>query len=304
MNTLNTIDIQSKNKEEILPEFSEDFPYLASRAELDRYLPLGVPWHWHRTLELFIVESGCVEYTTPQGKWIFPAGSGGLVNANVLHSTSVRPADGPNIQLLHLFDPAFLSGGHGSRMERKYILPVTAASSLEVLPLFPEERLQREILEEIRLAFAISEEDWGYEFRLRDALSKIWLKLFALARPILEQARHTGKSDDLMKALMVYIHENYPQPLSVDQLAASVNISKRVCFRLFQDNLRMTPLAYIRNYRLQKACQLLTETNLPITQIAYSCGLGSSSYFGKTFREQFGCTPGQYRQHWHDCDIK
>ena len=41
---------------------------------------------------------------------------------------------------------------------------------------------------------------------------------------------------------------------------------------------------------------------LPITEIAYECCLCSSSYFGKTFREAFGCTPGGYRHNWHDCD--
>ncbi|HCI64502.1 MAG TPA: AraC family transcriptional regulator, partial [Clostridiales bacterium] len=34
----------------------------------------------------------------------------------------------------------------------------------------------------------------------------------------------------------------------------------------------------------------------------YECGLGSSSYFGKTFRRAFGRTPGDYRRNWHDRD--
>ena len=62
----------------------------------------------------------------------------------------------------------------------------------------------------------------------------------------------------------------------------------------------MTPVEYIRNYRLQKACYLLAESEDAITQIAYSCGLGSSSYFGKTFREKFGCSPLEYRRRWNN----
>ncbi len=39
----------------MLPDFEKDFPYIASRAELDKYIGCCVPWHWHRTEELFYV---------------------------------------------------------------------------------------------------------------------------------------------------------------------------------------------------------------------------------------------------------
>lgn len=51
---LNKFEMQTQNKEEIIPSFSEDFPYVATHAELDGFLPQGAPWHWHRMAELFI----------------------------------------------------------------------------------------------------------------------------------------------------------------------------------------------------------------------------------------------------------
>ena len=248
------------------------------------------------------MKSGSLEYTTPKGKWTFPAGSGGFVNSNVLHSTSFQTSADSNIQLLHLFDPAFLSGEHGSRMEAKYILPLTTAPGVEVIPLYPDDPEQAAILEEVKQAFDLSEQEWGYEFRLRDSLSRIWLKLFELARPAMEQGNASKDSDDKIKMLMVYIHEHYGEPISVEQLAQTAHISKRACFRLFQDTLHMTPVEYIRSYRLQKACQMLAKSKESVTQIAYCCGLGSSSYFGKTFRDEFGYSPIEYRRRWHDSD--
>ena len=109
-------------------------------------------------------------------------------------------------------------------------------------------------------------------------------------------------SDEKMKAMMRYIHAHYPDTISVDRLAKEAHISKRVCYRLFRENLHMSPVGYMTAYRLRKACQRLAETDEPITQIAYSCGLGSSSYFGKLFREHYGCTPAAYRRKWHDRD--
>lgn len=288
------------SKEELLPDFAPDFPYIATCVELDKFLEPIIPWHWHRTVELFYIKSGALEYATPKGKWWFPAGSGGMVNSNVLHSTSFRTAKDSNIQLLHLFDPAFLSGEHGSRMEAKYILPLTTATEVEIIPLYPDDPAQADVLERIQQAFELSEQEWGYEFRLREALSHIWLKLFDLARPAMEQGAASGDSDEKIKRMMVYVHEHYGEPFSVEQLAQTAHISKRACFRLFRETLRMTPMEYIRSYRLQKACQMLAKTKEPITQIAYCCGLGSSSYFGRMIREEYGCTPMEYRKRWHD----
>lgn len=302
MKNIQSIELNDSSKEELLPGFSPDFPYIATCAELDKYLESIVPWHWHRTVELFYMKSGSLEYTTPKGKWTFPASSGGFVNSNVLHSTSFQASIDSNIQLLHLFDPSFLSGEHGSRMEAKYILPLTTAPGVEVIPLYPDVPEQAVILEEIKQAFELSEQEWGYEFKLREALSNIWLKLFELVRPAMEQGSTSSDSDDKIKMLMVYIHEHYREPISVDQLAQAAHISKRACFRLFRDTLHMTPVEYIRSYRLQKACQMLAKSKEPVTQIAYCCGLGSSSYFGKTFREEFGCSPVEYRRRWHDSD--
>lgn len=300
MKNIQSIERNDSSKEELLPNFAEDFPYIATCAQMCHYQDSYIPWHWHRTVELFYIQSGTLEYTTPKGKWTFPAGSGGMVNSNVLHSTNFQHTKNSTVQLLHLFDPAFLAGGHGSRMETKYILPLTTAPGVELIPLFPEDPEQADILAKIHEAFELSEQEWGYELKLREMLSRIWLKLFDLARPGMQQ---DGKnSDDKIKALMVYIHEHYQDAIRVEELAESVHISKRACFRLFQDNLHTTPVEYIRSYRLQTACQMLVNTTDSVTQIAYRCGLGSSSYFGKVFREAYHCTPLEYRRAWHDHD--
>lgn len=84
------------------------------------------------------------------------------------------------------------------------------------------------------------------------------------------------------------------------ELAASAYLSERECFRLFRDCLHTTPAAYIRSYRLQAACQMLARSEMSLTEIGRASGLGSSSYFGKLFREAMGCTPSEYRRRWQD----
>lgn len=302
MRNLQSIQIDGNSNEEILPGFTQEFPYIATCAELDRYANSFTPWHWHRSVELFYIQSGFLEYMTPGGKWIFPAGSGGFVNSNVLHSTVFQRQKENNIQLLHIFDPSLISGESGSRIETKYILPLTASAGVELIPLFPDKPEQAEILKSILSAFELRESHWGYELKLRNILSDIWMKLFELARPQM-QSSQSADGDGKIKKLMIYIHEHYSQPISVAELSQSVPVSKRACFRLFREHLHTTPAEYIRSYRLQKACQMLARSNESITQIACQCGLGSSSYFGKIFRDAYQCTPLEYRRKWHDCDI-
>ena len=304
MKKVRSIEIVEKSNEENLPDFWMDFPYIASYAELDKYEGATAPWHWHPAVELFYMESGTLEYTTPNGKWIFPAGSGGLVNSNVLHMTKVVPSDEEAIQLLHIFETDFLSGGQGNRMDTKYVHPLTTANEIELIPLFSDNAEQTDLLKKIRAIFDLDENAWAYEFNLRQQLTEVWLQLFDMSRSMIDRESMKKTTDHKVKEMMEYIHTHYQEKITVEQLASIVNVSKRACFRLFQDNIHMTPLEYMTSYRLRKACAMLTETTESITQIAYNSGLGSSSYFGKMFREHFGCTPAHYRKNWHDCDKK
>ena len=185
-------------------------------------------------------------------------------------------------------------------MEQKYVRPIIDSSKIEVIPLYPDDPLQKEILQKIRQAFDLSDEEWGYEFQIREALTQIWMQLFENARSLMETNKINRNGNEQMKQMMIYIHERYQHRIRVEEMAEAAHISKRGCFRLFQENLHMTPVEYIQSYRLQIACQMLAKGEESITEIANQCGFGSSSYFGKLFRERFGRTPLEYRNNWHD----
>lgn len=304
MKIIHSLEFQTGSKEENLPYDTPAFPYLASRAELDSYREPFVPWHWHNAIELFYMESGKLKYYTPHQNLVFPAGTAGMVNANVLHKTQIQTHTEDNIQLLHIFDPQLLAGTHGSLIERKYISPVITASQIELIALSPDDPAQAAVIELIRDAFSLSEKELGYEFKIREALSRIWLGLFQMCAPLLkEKSQAKNISADKVKGMMVYIHEHYAEKISIRELASAVFLSERECYRVFQNHLRMTPADYIRSYRIQIACQMLAESQVPVTEVGIACGMENSSYFGKVFREATGCTPRQYRRKWQDKNI-
>lgn len=87
MNHVHGIQYKNNSKEELFPDFGPDFPYTCSYVEFGLCIGGQIPWHWHKEIELFYIEKGTLEYDTPGGKIVFPEGSGGMVNSNILHST-------------------------------------------------------------------------------------------------------------------------------------------------------------------------------------------------------------------------
>ena len=302
MKNIVKLDIEH-TKEERLPGFSPDFPYIATYAEIDKYVGRFVPWHWHRPIELFYIESGGLEYCTPKSKMDFYAGSGGFINSNTLHTTRVLSQSERNIQLLHIFDPTLISGREGSIIEQKYVLPITTAPQIEILPIYPLDSQRMELLAKIKDAFQLDENKSGYEIKLRDALSEIWRILFMMFQEQLGGTQAANKDDERLKMMLIYIHEHYAKKISVSELAKAGCLSERACFRIFQDYLHTTPTEYLTSYRLQEAGRRLISGQDSVTEIALTCGFGNSSYFGKVFLQNFGMTPTDYRYKWQDNTI-
>lgn len=104
-----------------------------------------------------------------------------------------------------------------------------------------------------------------------------------------------GKSEKLKKVTEV-MAENLEVPLTAVELAASVNLSVRQVERLFLRHLNSTPGRYYMTLRLERARQLLRQTNIPILEVALSTGFTSHSYFAQSYRLQFGRAPSDERR--------
>ena len=95
---------------------------------------------------------------------------------------------------------------------------------------------------------------------------------------------------------MSYIETNYSYPVTVEDIAYYVGISRSHLFRSFQSYMRRSPKDYLTSYRIKQACHLLRETDLSVSAIAYSVGFENNLYFSKAFRKQKGLSPSEYRK--------
>ena len=96
-------------------------------------------------------------------------------------------------------------------------------------------------------------------------------------------------------AAMDFIHRNRARHFTVNDVAATVGVSRRNLEVKFRRSVGRTILSEIQRVRLEHAKRMLRDTDLPIPQIAESSGYNSASYLTQVFRKEIGITPAKYR---------
>lgn len=100
----------------------------------------------------------------------------------------------------------------------------------------------------------------------------------------------------VVQAAMAYMDRHFADPaLRMEKVAAEVGVSDGQLRRLFRALYRRSPGQYLHGLRTDHAQQLLTETELPVGEIALRCGYTSLYYFSDAFRRATGAAPTDYR---------
>lgn len=100
----------------------------------------------------------------------------------------------------------------------------------------------------------------------------------------------------IVKKLSSSIIKNPAKEYSLDQLSFTSGLTKSKLQEGFKYLYKKTVTEYIRNVRLESARDMLKNTDLNISQIVYSIGFSSRSYFSKIFKERYGITPNQFKK--------
>lgn len=102
-------------------------------------------------------------------------------------------------------------------------------------------------------------------------------------------------TETVCSKVLHYIKENLDQSIQLEQLAAMVHLDKSYFVRLFRETYGKTPIQLLIHLRMELACDLITNTDLPIGQIAQKCGYPSSSYFSSEYKKHYGVPPARHR---------
>jgi two-component system response regulator YesN len=93
-----------------------------------------------------------------------------------------------------------------------------------------------------------------------------------------------------------YIEDHYQEAISLEIVAANVGLSPSYFSALFTRKMGQSFTDYVTLYRLQKACELLSASNMNINEIAAEVGFSDARYFSKLFRRKMGLKPTEYRR--------
>lgn len=132
------------------------------------------------------------------------------------------------------------------------------------------------------------------------------LILYSLIMRILALiGEHMGESPTVMvnsdryfpniTSVKEYMDNHFQEKITLKSLARYAYLSPNFMRIKFQELIGISPHAYLEEIRMNHACRLLTESELPIADIASACGYESPSYLDSVFRRKKGITPNQYR---------
>ena len=221
-----------------------------------------------------------------------------FINSGVMHAASNA---GDKECILHsvVFLPEFLCNGVEGVFWQKYVCPLIENSRLHSI-IFSNESEKSVCMQEYMDQFwkACLDELFGYEFVIREQLSKMICNVVSeYKKDIRPVSAKQEREDERVKKMLEYIHDNYMSEITTKVLASSANVSESECLRCFRNVLGITPIQYVKKYRLQIAADMLMTTDYTITGIASRCGFGHMSYFARAFQGMFGVTPREYRRY-------
>lgn len=120
------------------------------------------------------------------------------------------------------------------------------------------------------------------------------LGMFAESAQLRQKLKPTA--EEYVSQAENFINDNYSQPLSVDDIAAHINISRSQLFRAFKEKYSQGPKEYLTALRISHACEMLENTSLSVISIANSVGFSDHLYFSTVFKKLKGLSPSDFRK--------
>ncbi|MCR5226948.1 MAG: AraC family transcriptional regulator [Eubacterium sp.] len=246
--------------------------------------------HFHEDLEFVTVTSGTMAYSV-NGKLItLNEGDTIFVNSNQIHYSVAT--EGTASYVIFIVHPNILNSSVA--VELQALQPILSNPNLSYLRFRYINEYTRNI-RDIMLSLPSIRRD---PFQITKKLFDIW-------EIILEQSKHYGMLDEntetdqhtrSFKTMMYYIQQNYRESITLDDIAASGNISKSLCNKIFHKYVGDSPINYLLNYRVRKVAELLRSTTLSLSDIASDTGFNGASYMSEMFKKSFNMSPRDYRK--------
>lgn len=238
--------------------------------------------HWHRSVEIFAVFEGALDFYLNDQAYPLHPGEFMLVNSNEIHSID-SPL--PNLTVVlqislktfedYFTGEQFIRFTHHSKAQDEKVM---------------------ELIHDMYEAY--TEKQCGYEMKVK---SLYYMLLYLLVT----QYRELDVSSDMVKwnkklsrlsTITDYIKENYTAEMSLETLAEIFGYSPSYLSRMFQKYAGINYKSYLQNIRVENAYKELANTDRTISEVALNNGFPNSKALAKAFRGRYGMLPSEYRK--------
>ena len=280
-------------------EYAKDdaFPFRIDYEEITNYAGSAFECHWHPELEFTYILTGAMMYQANNNQYLVKAGDALFVNQNGLHAGTAYHHSSCKYFAI-TFQPSLISGHKNSIFENKYLTQIINNEQISSVYFDAAEKESSHVVSILlQLEKYYKDKTEGYELLIESKLFELWFYLYQdvyCKLPI--KSNKQPKNIIQIKSALDYIHANYKENLSLEDIASSCSLSKSSCCRLFKKILHSTPFDYLLNYRIQKSIPYLLSKGMNITEVALSVGFSSSSYYSEIFKKCMNYSPTAYKK--------
>jgi transcriptional regulator GlxA family with amidase domain len=111
----------------------------------------------------------------------------------------------------------------------------------------------------------------------------------------IERIQTPSGTVDAFAKVITYLHENFAERLSTDELAEMAGLSVSHFERRFRRAFGSSPRQYLVRIRVEHAARMLLETDKTVSEVAHECGFYDHAHFSRSFRKMMQLSPSQYR---------
>lgn len=269
---------------------TKDFPFACYLMENIRP-GFNVPLHWHDEIEVLYIENGSLFLTINGQTYTGHSGDIFFVNPGEIHGMS---GEGRLLRYHALLFPLrFSLFQYRSPGSNELYLPLSEGKLLFHNRLSADARAKAGHL--IRQALSLQKtKASGYQLGIQLLCARLLYLLYA--EGCYERLSFEKGETDIKREILTYLQDNYAEKISLHELADAFHMSEKYFSRYFKRNFQMTLTDYLNSLRLENAAHLLSDTALPVTEVALQSGFNNISYFIRTFKDAFNCSPLHYRK--------
>lgn len=237
--------------------------------------------HWHRSIEIFLVLEGRMDFYIDSRLHRLSEGQFILVNSNEVHSIDCPD---PNFTLV-LQIPRGL-----------FETCIDDVDNLQFSRSGADDAALAVLIRRMQEAYACRQS--GYLFQILGDFYQLMYLLVTDYRilEVDEQRKKQNRNLDRLSHITNYIQANYREDLTLEGVAHIFGFSPAYLSRMFQKYAGINYKTYISDLRTQAGYRLLMNTDLQVGEIALECGFPDSRSFAKAFRRRFGLPPAEYRR--------